>query len=48
MAEDPAVAALLEDGFQDVVALSSEVVGNLPIPLSAARPDIRIQEMPIW
>jgi 2',3'-cyclic-nucleotide 2'-phosphodiesterase (5'-nucleotidase family) len=45
--EDPAVAALLQEGFAEVVALSEVVVGNLPVGLSAARPDIRIQEMPI-
>lgn len=47
MAEDAAVVALLESGFQDVVALSEDVVGSLPVPLSAARPDIRVQEVPL-
>lgn len=47
MTEDASVAVLLEGGFQSVAALSADVVGGLPEPLSAARPDIRVQEMPL-
>ena len=47
MAEDAEVAALLQGGYTEVVGRSLDVVGNLPGPLSAARPDIRIQEMPL-
>lgn len=47
VAEDAEVAALLQDGYTEVVGRSLDVVGNLPGPLSAARPDIRIQEMPL-
>lgn len=45
--EDAAVVALLEGGFRDVVALSADIVGSLPEALTAARPDIRVQEMPL-
>lgn len=44
---DPAIVAELAAGFEKIVGFSSAVIGALPEPLSAARPDIRIQEMPI-
>lgn len=39
--------ALLEEDFAEVVAFSETEVAALPVALSAARPDIRVQEMPI-
>ena len=47
VAEDAAVVEVLAGRFQQVVDFSSVVVGSLPVSLSAARPDIRIKEMPL-
>ena len=47
VAEDAAIVEVLAERFQQVVDFSSVVVGSLPVPLSAARPEIRIKEMPL-
>eukprot|EP00892_Ulva_mutabilis_P011147 jgi/Ulvmu1/8404/UM042_0111.1 len=47
VADDEAVKVALMATFQEVLAYTQQVVGVLPAALSAARPDIRIQEMPL-